>query len=156
MDDIPESMRDELMQWNAPKGVDLETWVSFKGNFGLAVGYSAVFWPAFERRGPYILRKGIAEATIRSFEKQAGGHGGSVEAVLNHQHLESMHHFFCEDASADKLLHLARVLKEAYTAKLLWEFPDSPCTVDVVIPKDEDELDEYQISFWQRKWDAPT
>jgi len=40
----------------------------------------------------------------------------------------------CEDASKDKLLLLGNVLKEVYQAKLLWQFPDRPCSVEFIYP----------------------
>ena len=154
MADMPESMRAELQRWNNGKGIDLEGWVGCSGNFRLAVGYSTVFWPRFERNGKYILCEGIPESSIRGFEAQENSSPGSVEAVLNHVHLSSIHYGGCEDLSSDKLLWLGQVLLETYQAKLAWQFPDDPCEVDLYIPEDREDLWEYQITFWQKKWDT--
>lgn len=154
MQDVPESMRAELQRWNGGRGIDLEGWACCMGNFQLAVGYSTVFWPRFERHGRYILREGITESGIAGFEAQAGSTAASVEAVLNHLHLADIQHGNCEDISSDKLLHLGKVLEEIYAAKLAWQFPDSPCHVHLYVPEDREDLREYQITFWQKKWDA--
>jgi hypothetical protein len=144
-------MRPELRRWNNGSGIDLEGWVGCSGNFSLAVGYTTVFWPEFERNGKYILRKGIADENILGFE--TGGSPASVEAVLNHLHLSSIHYGGCEDLTSDKLVWLGRVLREIYQSKLAWQFPDDPCEVDLYMPDDREDLWEYQITFWQKKWD---
>jgi hypothetical protein len=154
MNDIPESMRAELLRWNGGNGIDLEGWASCSGTFSLAVGYTTVFWPRFERNGKYILREGVPDASIEGFESQEGSTPASVEAVLNHLHLCSIQYAGCDDVSADKLALLGEVLREIYTSKLLWQFPDSPCEVDLYLPDDRDDLWEYQITFWQKKWTA--
>jgi hypothetical protein len=154
VDDVPASMRAELQRWNNGDGIDLESWISCEGSFRLAVGYSTTFWPRFESRGQYILRAGATEESIRSFETQPNSSPASVEAVLNHLHLKDIQQAFCEDVSSDKLIFLGNVLKEIYEAKLAWQFPDSACEVDLFFPDDRDDLWGYQITFWQKKWQA--
>lgn len=149
--EIPLSMRAELGQWNEGKGIDLESWVGCEGRFSLAVGYSTIFWPEFEEIDGYILRKGTPVESIRGFENSYAGSRLSVEATLNHFHLEDIQHLGCADASPDKLLALGQVLKEIYEAKLKWQFPHLPCTVSFHIPDDSNALDKYEISFWQKK-----
>jgi hypothetical protein len=56
-----------------------------------------------------------------------------------------------EPTHPDKFLLLGKVLKEVYQAKLQWQFPDEPCTVELFIPDDPGNLTEYQISFWQNR-----
>jgi methyl coenzyme M reductase subunit C len=68
---------------------------------------------------------------------------------MNHLHIADIQYFGCEDASKDKLLLLGNVLKEIYQAKLLWQLADRPCSVELYIPDDEEDLLEYQLSFWQ-------
>jgi hypothetical protein len=150
--DIPESMKADLAAWNGGSGIDLESWIGCVGQFSLAVGYASVFWPRFERHGPYILRVGSPEEVIRGFESQRGSTPQSVEAVLNHLHLADIQHAHCEDISPDKLAVLGDVLREIYTAKLAWQFPNAPCEVHLYLPEDPGDLIAYQITFWQRKW----
>ncbi len=146
---IPESMTASLAAWNNGKGIDLESWIGCEGNFSLAVGYTTIFWPDFVEFDGYILRDGFSEESLRAFEKQEAGDRKSVESLMNHLHIADVQHFGCPDASADKLLLLGKVLKEVYQAKLQWQFPDKPCTVELFIPDDPENLTEYQISFWQ-------
>ena len=70
-------------------------------------------------------------------------------------HLDGIQHGGCQDISKDKLLVLGNVLKEIYEAKLQWQFPDRPCTVEFFIPDDPDDLRDYQISFWQKCHETP-
>ena len=69
---------------------------------------------------------------------------------MNHLHIADIQYYGCSDASKDKLLLLGNVLKEIYQAKLQWQWPDRPCTVEFYMPEDPDDLMEYQVSFWQK------
>jgi hypothetical protein len=146
----PESMKSELAAWNNGAGIAIEPWVACSGSFSLAVGYASVFWPEFTLFEGYILREGFSETSLRGFEQQQGINHKSVEWHMNHLHLADIQYYGCKDASKDKLLLLGKVLKEIYEAKLLWKWPDRPCSVELYIPDDEDDLMEYQLSFWQK------
>lgn len=148
--DIPESMKAELQAWNNGAGIDLESWVGCSGNFSLAVGYATIFWPELTRFEGYILRKGFSEPALRGFEQCEGATRKSVEWVMNHLHIADIQHAGCEDITQDKLVALGTALKEIYEAKLKWQFPESPCVVELFIPEDPGDLLEYQISFWQQ------
>jgi hypothetical protein len=147
--DTPESMRAELAAWNNGDGIDLGTWTQCEGKFSLAVGYASIFWPAFILFEDYILPDGFSEDALRSFERSGRGRK-SVEWVMNHFHIDGIQARGCRDISKDKLLVLGNVLKEIYEAKLHWQFPDHPCTVELLIPDDSENLREYQLSFWQK------
>ena len=146
---VPESMKTELGAWNNGAGIDLESWVGCEGTFGLAVGYASVFWPAFAEFEGFILREGFSVDGLRDFRQQQNIDRASVESVMNHLHLDSIQFLGCPDASADKLLHLGRILEQIYAAKLLWQFPERPCRVSFHVPSDPTSLSEYEITFWQ-------
>lgn len=152
MTDIPESMVEELGAWNDGKGIDLEAWAGCSGSFRLAVGYGALLWPQFEEVGPYILVKECTAENISSFESVDGATPQGVEAVLNHEHLADLQFLGCDDISADKLVFLGSIMKEMYEAKLHWQFPGRPCSVDLFIPEDRDDFIAYELTFWQAKW----
>ncbi len=148
--DTPESMKSELAAWNNGAGIDLESWIGSEGRFSLAVGNASIFWPEFVMFEGYILRKGFAESSLRGFETSKDANRRSVEWVMNHLHLTDIQFWGCEDASKDKFMLLGNTLKEIYQAKLLWQFPDNPCTVEFHIPDDDEDLVDYQLSFWQK------
>ena len=148
--DTPESMKSELATWNNGAGIDMEGWMACMGSFSLAVGYVSVFWPEFVLFDGYILREGFSEESLRGFERQQGTSRKSVEWVMNHLHIADIHSGSCVDGSKDKILLLGNVLKEIYEAKLSRQWPDRPCNVVLSIPNDEDDLIEYQLSFWQK------
>lgn len=150
---IPESMKEELGAWNNGAGIDLDSWVGCAGSFSLAVGYASLFWPQFVEFDGYILREDFSEDSLRGFERQNKNdkvNRRSVEWTMNHFHLADLHYYGCEDASKDKLLALGSVLKEMHEAKLRWQFPDKPCTVELYVPGDPEDLIQYQLSFWQK------
>jgi hypothetical protein len=68
--DVPESMRAELAAWKNGGGIDLVSWVGCEGNFRLAIGYAAIFWPAFVEFDGYLLRAGFSVEALRGFEAQ--------------------------------------------------------------------------------------
>ena len=147
---IPDSMKTELAALNEGKEIDLESWIRWDGNFSRAVGYTTIFWPEFVEFDGYILRNGFLEDSLRGFERQQAGNRKSVECVMNHLHIADIHYRDHEGASKDKLLLLGNVLKEIYQAKLHWQFPDRPCTVEFFIPDDPQDVLGYEISFWQK------
>ena len=147
--DVPDSMKTELGDWNGGTGIDLESWIGCEGNFKLAVGYSAIFWPSFVEFDGYILRAGFAVDALRGFEVQTEGDRASVEAVMNHLHIADIQCYGCADLTVDKAVHLGTVLKDIYEAKLRWQFPDRPCRVSFYAPTDETDLIGYEVTFWQ-------
>ena len=152
---LPKTMRadfdkliPELKDWNNGKGIDPESWVGCSGNYRLAVGYSLVFWPEFVRFEQYVLREGFSEEALRGFEKQHNNDHRSIEAVMNHIHLNSIQHLGCEDASEERLIYLGRVLKQIYEAKLKSQFPEQSFTVLFEDSADR-ALSDYKITFFQ-------
>lgn len=145
----PESMKAELAAWNNGQGIDLESWIASAGNFSLAIGYLSIFCPDFVEFEGYILREGFSLDSLRGFEKSCGGNRKAVEAVMNHLHISDIQFMGCEDLSKDKVVLLGNKLKELYEARLLWRFPDRPCFVSFYEPENRDQLDEYEVTFWQ-------
>lgn len=139
-------MQAELLSWNGGLGISLGTWVQTKGNFSLAVGYAGIFWPEFVQFEGYILRAGFSEEALRGFEHQTGSNRRGVEWVMNHTHCCDLH-LNCSDRTEDKLIVLGNTLREIYQAKLQWQFPERPCTVEFLVAKELSE--DHQLSFWQ-------
>ena len=103
--------------------------------------------------GKYILVEGVSEESIGWFENQPGSTPKSVELILNHLHLADLHYHDDDNLSADKMLFIGGIMEEMWSAKLRDDFPDQPCTVEFYVPDDPEELQDYQISFWQTAWD---
>jgi hypothetical protein len=155
MSEPPADMLPELAEWNGGKGIGLETWVRCSGNFRLAIGYSAIFWPRFVLFEDYILPEGFSIESLRGFEKNPSRGKLSVEAVMNHLHLDGIQYQGCEDITEQRIVYLGHILKEIYTAKLAWQFPDRPCEVSFYKPDDRSDLTGYEITFWQKKHVEP-
>ncbi|HEX8247041.1 MAG TPA: hypothetical protein VF599_02560 [Pyrinomonadaceae bacterium] len=147
---VPESIKAELAAWNNGQGIDLESWIGCVGNFSLAVGYLSIFCPEFTEFEGYILRKRFSEDSLRGFEKNCNGDKKAVEAVMNHLHIADIQHYGCADISKDKVIVLGSKLKEIYEARLIWRFPNKPCTVSFYQPEDDTDLEAYEITFWQK------
>lgn len=152
---IPPSMAEELQAWNNGAGIDLESWTSCLGSFSMAVGYASIFWPDFVVFEDYILRDGFGISGLRGFEEAYPEDPRAIEAVMNHLHISDIH-VGCEDLTADKAQVLGETLRSIYTLKLAGEFPDRPCRVEFYQPEDIENLDDYQITFWQEKHEKDT
>ena len=148
--ETPDSMKSELQRWNNGAGIDLEGWANCSGNYELAVGYLAIFWPEFEEFEGYILQKGFSIDSLRGFENQTNNERKSVEWVMNHVHIADIHMGDDAKPSEDKFIAIGNVMREMYQAKLVWQFPHAPCTVEFYIPSDREDFVEYQLSFWQK------
>lgn len=135
-----------LEDW-LPDPITPEEWVGMMGNYDLAVGYSFLFWPSFVHFEGYILREGFSESALRGFERSTGGHRATVEWVMNHIHISTIH---CNEAAPPEIQmrHLGRVLKSIHEVKLRADFPELSFMVDF---NDEPGLDpvDYQLSFTQ-------
>ena len=141
---MPRSMSEELDHWD----IDLEGFVSSVGDFNLACGYAAAFWPRFEVVGRYIAPLGYPLSEVEKFERSYGD-AKTVERVLNQIHVKDIQHYFAEGATPDKLIFLGEIMMEMLQAKIARQFPDRPCKFEFNRPDDPDDLIEYQISFWQ-------
>lgn len=148
---FPEDMLPEFTGWDNGNGIDLEAWIACAGNFRMAIGYSARFWPRFVLFEDYILREGFRPESVRGFEAQFKRDKRSVEAVLNHLHIADIHHDGCDDVTEQRVVFLGRILKEIYEAKLAWQFPGRPCEVAFYEPDDRTDLGGFQLTFWQKK-----
>lgn len=149
MSDIPESMKSGLMTWNNGRGISLVDWTANSGSFSLAVGYSELFWPRFVEFEKYVLLEGFRLEGLRSFERGPGATRCSVEQVMNHFHIADIQHAACADITADKLVVLGSRLREIYAAKLAFEFPGRKFSVEFFQPDDPEELEDYQVTFFQ-------
>lgn len=147
-------MAKELEAWNEGSGIDLESWIGCEGSFSLAIGYASVFWPTFVVFEDYILREGFSLDSLRGFEEAYSGDRLAVERVMNHLHISDIHHAGCEDLTLDKAILVGETLASIYRVKLAHDFPDRPCKVDFYQPDDPENLDEFEISFWQVKHES--
>ena len=141
------SLIPDLAAWNDGKGIAPEAWIGCTGSYELAVGYSLVFWPRFERFGRYVFRSdAFTEETVRDWERACAGNRQRIEAVVNHVHISDLHHGI--DASEAQLRYLGRTLAATCAAKLALDFPALAFAVSF---NDEPGLDpaDYELTFWQ-------
>lgn len=141
----------ELPQWNNGGGIDIDDWIGCIGRFDHAIGYSRVFWPEFVLHDGCLLRAGFSHESFAGFMRQAGGNRRSVEAVMNHVHIEDLFMGRVnqgEDVTRDKIVYLGRALKDMWAARLKRDFP----TLDIVVSfpeADDEDLSSYEITVFQ-------
>ncbi len=151
MMEIPDSMKAELAAWNDGQGIDLDAWIGCTGNFSLAVGYAALFWPKFIEVDDFIFKAGVLNTDWQGYLNCKTATKLSIERTINHLHIADIQHTECEDISADKLILLGTLLKDIYESKLAHQFPGKPCIVEFYQPDNRQELEDYQLTFWQKK-----
>ena len=136
-----------LCEWSGVTDFNATDWISNKGNYDLAIGYSRLFWPTFKRFEDYVLRdERFDEVNLRTWEVDTGGDKVAIETVLNHVHIADIHSD--TDGSEAQLRYLGRVLAHIHRAKLAADYPDLIFEVSF---NDEPGLDplDYQLTFWQ-------
>lgn len=144
----------ETQLWNEGNGIDLESWIGFRGNMELAIGFGELFWPDYLEVNGCIFRASDVdeqdaewyERTLRSLD----GDETRLEKLRNHLHIWDL---FPRDATEPpptriQCLYLARLLREMWEAKLRREFPDRDIQV---IVNDQDEEGDFQITFFQNR-----
>lgn len=140
----------ELSRWNNGAGIDVDGWICGSGTFQLAVGYSRIFWPKFIEFEGLILREGSFSAeTVRGFTEQTKGDKPSVEAVINHIHIETIHGG-ADDVSRERLVFLGNLLKDIYSVKLAHDFPSRVFEV-LFDDSFKEYLIDYQLTFFQKR-----
>ncbi len=138
----------ELPLWNNGAGISPEGWIGCMGNYELAIGYSLVFSPRFERVGPCIVRHDIGPFGRKRAEESAEADAAGAEAMVNHLHLLDLHCNVETPPTEAQLRYLGRTLKQAWKAKLAIDFPDVEFAVEF---NDEPGLQpiDYQLTFWR-------
>jgi hypothetical protein len=96
------------------------------------------------------VREEVTSEEVRAWEEACNGDKREIEATMNHLHIADLH-CATEDATRERILFLGNTLKEIYSAKLVWQFPERPCVVELFEPEDKDDLVGYQITFLQKK-----
>jgi hypothetical protein len=143
----------ELKDWNNGNGLDVDSWIGCTGTFPLAIGYSTLFWPSFVAFEGYVLREGFTIEGLRDWERHCGGNRRDIESVMNHLHIADTHQGGSTGISSERLVYLGCVLRDIYTAKLAWQFPERRFTVCFDDSASED-LTDYQLTFFQNDRDA--
>lgn len=129
----------ELKAWNNGRGIDHETWVVIEGRIELALAYSSIFWPEFILFKDCIFRGEMSEKIFDDWYKNCKGNLMSIEATVNHWHLEDT---FKDNVSKEQYLYLGKVLKSMWKANLITRFPDRQITIDF-------DEDNYIITIYQ-------
>jgi hypothetical protein len=141
----------ELKDWNEGDGIDVESWIGSVGDFRKAVGYSALFWPAFVEMEGCVVRGDVSPEDVREWMEHLKGDRRGVEATVNHLHIVDLHNTECGDATPERLSHLGRVLREMYECKLMRDFPDRTFVVRFDEPDPGDDLTDYVLTFCQKE-----
>ena len=122
MADLIEELIPDMSNWNDGKGVHPRMWLQCMGNYELAIGYSQIFWPQFERFESYVLQPGFSLEMLRGYEKFFGGDRTKIEAEMNSVELYDLHSTTSPNEA--QLRFLGQVLKDCWDAKLNRDFPD--------------------------------
>jgi hypothetical protein len=67
---------------------------------------------------------------------------------MNHLHIAAIHYHDLSNCTVQHVLHLGRILREIYQAKLAWQFPSRRFEV-VFDESRRDDVMAYEITFYQ-------
>lgn len=111
----------------------------------LVTQLARVFWPEFVLHGGFLLRSGFDQRSLEGFLKQCDGDRQSVEAVMNHAHVDDMILGLFgagEDHSIHLVDRLGRMLQDMWTTKLRRDFPD----LSIAVTFDGDAITAFQAA----------
>lgn len=137
----------EFDEHNEIKTADPAVWPCMEGNVGLAISYTAIFWPDFFELDGMVFRYELTKARLDSWLRHTKGNKKSVEWVVNHIHIQDIHGMG-STATPEQLIYLGRALKDMLICKLLRDFPDKQFVVEFIEDNIEN-LADYQVSFFQ-------
>ena len=138
----------ELSLWNNGAGIGVRSWVGCAGNFELAIGYIALFWPDFVEFDDCVFFSDFSEKSYLAFKEKSGGNRRRVETVMNHRHIFDYFSHGGGKCSTEQILYLGRTLKKMWEIKLAADFPKRRFVVS--FPEGPyDDLQDYEVSFWQ-------
>ena len=145
----------ELKRWNNGAGIDIDSWIGCEGDHKHLIGYARILWPDFvEHDGCILLGNSLDaddRANYQAFLEKAKGDKTTVEGTMNHQHILDLfsrsHH---ERPSREVVLHIGRLIKEIWQAKLNHDFPGRKVTVHFSELNAKD-LEDYEITFFQER-----
>jgi hypothetical protein len=138
----------ELSAWNGGAGIDVQSWIGCVGRYDYALGYASLFWPDFVMHDGCILLHTPEPQNYLQWMNTCQGNRTKVEAVLNHRHILDLFPNSEFQPSKEVVLHIGRLLKDMWSAKLHRAFPDSPVRVE--FHEDcSDNLLECEITVFQ-------
>jgi hypothetical protein len=146
--DFAELMPQLKKHWSTS---DLDQSIRQEGNYEYLVGYGRIFWPEFVEHDDCIFfANRFSEENYRGFMEQTKGDKTAVEAVMNHEHITDIFYNAEPKPSREMVLHVGRLLKEIWQAKLGRDFPNRKITVS--FPEEyQDDLLHYEVSFFQER-----
>ena len=133
-----------------------EEWAFYESNLQIALGFSDLFWPPFIQYDGMVFRGSAENAisaegakNIADWMTRFEGKRYEVERMLNHEHLIDLFRERNRDASASQIDYLAKVLHDAWAAKLKLDFPQMTFKVDLELSEPK-EIGDWFITFYQQ------
>jgi hypothetical protein len=161
--DVPSRNRLGLPDWDqlipglkgylVPGPTEPQYWAFDTTSLESAIGFSELFWPPFIEYDSMVFRGDSpvspdARKNIANWTASAKGERWKVEQMLNHEHLIDLFSERYRQGQSDKIIYLARVVREMWEAKLKLDFPNRSFVVDLHVPP-TDDIAEWQITFYQ-------
>ncbi len=140
----------EMKEWNNGKGIDIEAWIGCVGDFQKAVGYSTILWPKFKEVNGCVVNALTPDEKVYDWIKRCPDNPKAVEPTMNHLHIMDLHYHDISNVNSEILSYLGSVLKEIYECKLKMDFPEKDIIVEFYKPVDNDDLEGYELTFYQK------
>lgn len=168
-----EKLIPELKEWRKRSGpqFNMDTWIEIEGNIRLAIGYTSLFWPDFvEHNNCIFLKSHFSVDTFKHWENPSiSEHYAQIESIMNHIHIADLfavavprRSFFDKlfnrypkqlpgrnDITKEQVVFFGNKLLDMYRAKLSIDFPNRKFAVSFDCVDDPENLEDYQLTFWQ-------
>ena len=126
-------------------------WLYHTGSLGNAIAYAELFWPLFiEHDGCILLSRRFDPDNYREWMTYTRGDRRAVEGVINHTHILDLFMNREPKPTREQVVHLGRVLRETWQAKVDRDFPGRGVEVIFYEAVGEDLLG-YEVTVVQRR-----
>ena len=113
--------------------------------------FRQIVWPDFIEHDDCIFavdERPFPVSIYRDWFVSLNGDRPRIEAVMNHEHIVDLLEGYVSDPDRDLILQIGRFLRDAWTTKLMHDFPNRSFTV-LFDESDTDDLVDYEITFFQ-------
>jgi hypothetical protein len=143
---MPRDLLPELALWDRGKPIALEDWLRDTGGSDVAMGWSALLWPAFETVGDMVFRAPFDHQRLTGWSRMTHSRH-DVEHALNRFDLTQ---FFAAGPEPVPIAHerrlaLARTMVEMLQLKLARDVPERQFAVALIDAGPETGVTFYQI-----------
>ena len=145
----------QIRDWERDSNSEMTVhdWLSCVGSYDHAIGYIQLFWPdLIEHDGCIFVGSKPEEENYRSWLVSTKGNRKSVEAMINHVHIEDLFQVGQLEPTESQVRYIGTKLREMWLAKARKQYPERNIVVEFYHGSEED-LRAYEVTLFQA-WES--